>query len=91
MTESEKAPSKDDVEAQYDQVFGPPALDTVKEKEESEPMDEADSFGRVYEVAKRRPWVALRAVYAGVATHFRGEGPFDYSVDASRRGGEVSQ
>jgi hypothetical protein len=85
----ETAPSDTDLEALYEDVFGTPALEAMKEGE-PDPMDESDDFARVYEVAKRRPWVALRAAYEGVAAHFRDEGPFDYSVDEARSG-EVAQ
>lgn len=90
-TESETAPSESDVEELYDKLFGTPALDALKEEDEPEPMDEAKSFARVYKVARERPWVALRAIYVGVAAHFRGEDPFDYSIGDTRTSGEVDQ
>lgn len=85
-TDPETVPSESDVEALYERLFGTPALDAV----ESDERDELDAYAAVYEVARDRPSVALRAAYEGVAAHFRGEAPFDYSVGETRTSGEVA-
>lgn len=90
-TDPETAPSESDVEALYEKLFRTSALDALKGDADEPEEDDADAYARVYEVARERPWVALRAAYEGVAAHFRGEGPFDYSVSETRTGGEVDQ
>jgi hypothetical protein len=89
---SETDPPEEDVEALYDELFGTPALNASEETEDKPvPTGEARSFTRIYKLAKRRPWLALHAVQMGVAAHFRGASPFDYSVDETRKSGEVAQ
>ena len=85
-TKPATAPSERDVDTLYEQFFGTPALDGLTEEER-----ESDAFARVYETAKENPWVALRAVYEGLAAHFRGAHPFNYSVGEARENGEVAQ
>ncbi|MCS4195927.1 hypothetical protein GGP46_000742 [Salinibacter ruber] len=88
----ETNPSEKDVEALYDELFGTPILNAPEETEDKPvPTGEVRSFTRIYKLAKRRPWLALYAVHMGVAAHFRGAGPFDYSVDETRTSGEVAQ
>lgn len=86
-TEPETAPSESNVEALYDRLFGTPALDAVKTEE----RDELDAYAAVYEVAKQFPVVARKAARDGTSAHYRGAGPFDYSVGETRRCGEVAQ
>ena len=87
-TDRETAPSDADLEALYDDLFGPPALDAVKD--EAEERDEMDAYAAVYEVAKTFPAVARKAARDGTAAHYRGAHPFDYIAAEARRCGEVA-
>lgn len=86
-TEPETAPSKSDVEALYDDLFGTPALDAV----ETEERDELDAYATVRKIAEAFPAVARKAARDGTSAHYRGAAPFDYSVGETRRCGEVAQ
>jgi len=86
-TDPETAPSESSVEALYDDLFGTPALDAV----ETDERDELDAYAAVYEMARHFPAVARKAARDGTSAHYRGAGPFDYSVGEARRCGEVVQ
>lgn len=77
-----------DVEALYDELFGTPALDAVEQ--DTEERDELDAYADVYEVAKQFPAVACKAARDGTSAHYRGAGPFDYSIGEARCCGEVA-
>ncbi|MCS4155054.1 hypothetical protein GGQ03_002348 [Salinibacter ruber] len=85
----ETVPSEDDVEALYDKLFGPPALDAAKD--EAEERDEFDAYALVYEIAKERPALARQAARDGTAAHYRDDHPFHYSTDPSPEHGEAAQ
>ena len=88
-TEPETTPTETDVEALYENLFGPPALDAVKD--ETDERDELDAYALVYEVAEQYPGVARQAARDGTAAHYRGEHPFRYSTGPRRKRGEVAQ
>ena len=88
-TKPETAPSEDDVEALYDELFGTPALDATEG--ETEEQDEFDAYALVREVAEQYPAVARQAAWDGTAAHYRGEHPFHYSTGPRRERGEVVQ
>jgi hypothetical protein len=81
-------PSETDVEALYDELFGAPALDAVEG--ETDERDELDAYAAVRKIAERFPAVARKAARDGTAAHYRGAGPFDYSVGETRTSGEVA-
>ncbi|MCS3955562.1 hypothetical protein GGP81_002093 [Salinibacter ruber] len=86
-TDPETAPSDADLEALYDDLFETPALDAI----ETEGRDELDAYAAVYKVAKNFPAVARKAARDGTSAHYRGAGPFNYSVGETRRCGEVAR
>lgn len=73
----------------YDELFGPPALDAVKDEEE---LDDFNTYAAVYGHAKERPFRAWKGVLDGISAHFRGAGPFNYETRckeaAERAGGD---
>lgn len=64
---------------------------SVQEDDEVEERDDFDSFASVYRESEKSPTVAQNAFREGSAAHYRGAGPFDYSVSETRCGGEGSK
>jgi hypothetical protein len=88
-TKPETAPSEDDVEALYDELFGTPALDAAED--ETEERDELNAYALVYKIAKERPAVARQAARDGIRGHYRNAHPFRYSTSPQPECGEASE
>ena len=88
-TKPETANSKDDLEALYIQLFGPPALDAAED--ETGERDELDKYVLVRKIAEENPRLAQKATRDGTRAHYRGNVPFCYSINSRRERGEASE
>jgi len=85
----ESAPSEDDVEVLYQEVFGTPALDETKN--DADGRDKLDAYATVREIAKEFPSVARKATRDGTRAYYRDDHPFSYLIGGARASGEVKE